>query len=104
MANPVKAEKVKGNVWEYVVGKNKEDQEAKDHPAPFPAQLARDHIISWSNVGDTVLDPMCGSGTTLRVAKELDRNYIGMDISEEYCKIAQRRVANADAISNSDTP
>ena len=42
------------NVWEYVVGKNKEDQEAKDHPAPFPAQLARDHIMSWSNVGDTV--------------------------------------------------
>ena len=60
--------------------------------------------MSWSNTGDTVLDPMCGSGTTLRVAKELDRNYIGMDISEEYCKIAQRRVANADAISNSDTP
>jgi len=96
MANPVKAEKVKGNVWEYVVGKNKEDQEAKDHPAPFPAQLARDHIMSWSNVGDTVLDPMCGSGTTLRVAKELDRVYIGMDISEEYCKIAERRVANAN--------
>ena len=104
LANPVKAEKVKGNVWEYVVGKNKEDQEAKDHPAPFPAQLARDHIMSWSNIGDTVLDPMCGSGTTLRVAKELDRNYIGIDISEEYCKIAERRVANADAISNLDTP
>ena len=103
MANPVKAEKVKGNVWEYVVGKNKEDQEAKDHPAPFPAQLARDHIMSWSNVGDTVLDPMCGSGTTLRVAKELDRVYIGMDISEEYCKIAKRRVANANQVDAIDT-
>jgi site-specific DNA-methyltransferase (adenine-specific) len=103
MANPVKAEKVKGNVWEYVVGKNKEDQEAKDHPAPFPAQLARDHIMSWSNVGDTVLDPMCGSGTTLRVAKELDRVYIGMDISEEYCKIAERRVANANQVDAIDT-
>lgn len=101
LAKPVKAEKVKGNVWEYVVGENKE---AKDHPAPFPAQLARDHIMSWSNIGDTVLDPMCGSGTTLRVAKELDRNYIGIDISEEYCKIAERIVANADAISNLDTP
>lgn len=96
LANPVKDEKVKGNVWEYVVGKNKEDQEAKDHPAPFPAQLARDHILSWSNEGDVVLDPMCGSGTTLRVAKELNRNYIGMDISSEYCAIAERRVANAD--------
>jgi site-specific DNA-methyltransferase (adenine-specific) len=96
LAKPVKAEKVKGNVWEYVVGKNKEDQEAKDHPAPFPAQLARDHILSWSNEGDVVLDPMCGSGTTLRVAKELKRNYIGMDISSEYCVIAEKRVANAD--------
>lgn len=96
LAKPVKADKVKGNVWEYVVGKNKEDQEAKDHPAPFPAQLARDHILSWSNEGDVVLDPMCGSGTTLRVAKELKRNYIGMDISSEYCVIAERRVANAD--------
>lgn len=104
LANPVKAEKVKGNVWEYVVGKNKEDQEAKDHPAPFPCQLARDHILSWSNVGDVVLDPMCGSGTTLRVAKELDRNYIGMDISEEYCKIAQRRVANASQVVDVCTP
>lgn len=96
LANPVKDEKVKGNVWEYVVGKNKEDQEAKEHPAPFPSQLARDHILSWSNEGDVVLDPMCGSGTTLRVAKELKRKYIGMDISSEYCAIAEKRVANAD--------
>jgi len=55
IANPVKAQKIKGNVWEYVVGKNKEDQEAKGHPAPFPCELARDHILSWSNEGDIVL-------------------------------------------------
>jgi DNA modification methylase len=46
---------------------------------------------------------MCGSGTTLRVAKELDRVYIGMDISEEYCKIAERRVANANQVDAIDT-
>ena len=96
LANPVKEVKIKGNIWEYVVGKNKEDQEAKEHPAPFPAQLARDHILSWSNEGDTVLDPMCGSGTTCIVAKELKRNYIGMDISNEYCNIAETRIADSD--------
>jgi DNA modification methylase len=92
LAKPVKAQKIKGNIWEYVVGKKKEDQEAKGHPAPFPCQLARDHILSWSNEGDLVLDPMCGSGTTCKVAKELNRTYVGIDISEEYCRIAEERV------------
>jgi DNA modification methylase len=92
LAKPVKAQKIKGNIWEYVVGKKKEDQEAKGHPAPFPCQLARDHITSWSNEGDLVLDPMCGSGTTCKVAKELNRTYIGIEISEEYCRIAEERL------------
>lgn len=92
LANPVKDEKVKGNVWEYVVGKNKEDQEAKDHPAPFPAQLARDHILSWSNEGDTVLDCFLGSGTTGKMAKQLNRNFIGIEISQEYLEIAKERI------------
>ncbi len=92
MANPVKEEKVKGNIWEYVVGKNLEDQEAKGHPAPFPCELARDHISSWSNEGDLILDPMCGSGTTCKAARQLGRNYIGIDISHEYCKIAIERL------------
>lgn len=92
MAKPVKSQKIKGNIWEYVVGKNKEDQEAKGHPAPFPCQLAEDHILSWSNEGDTVLDPMCGSGTTCKIAKQLGRNYIGIDTSKEYCEIAEKRL------------
>jgi DNA modification methylase len=96
-AKPVKAKKIKGNVWEYVVGKNKEDQEAKGHPAPFPCQLVRDHILSWSNENDVVLDPMCGSGTTCKVAYELQRTYIGVDVSEEYVKIAQDRLNKARA-------
>ena len=57
-ANPVKDKKIKGNIWEYVVGKKKEDQEAKEHPAPFPCQLAEDHILSWTNKNDVVLDPL----------------------------------------------
>lgn len=92
MAKPVKDQKIKSNIWEYVVGKNKEDQEAKEHPAPFPCHLARDHILSWSNKGYLVLDPMCGSGTTCKMAKELDRNYIGIDISQEYVDMAIKRM------------
>jgi len=92
LAKPVKDQKIRGNVWQYVVGKNREDQEAKRHPAPFPCQLAEDHILSWSNKGDLVLDPMCGSGTTCKVAKKLGRNFIGIDISEEYCNLAKARL------------
>ena len=69
-----------------------EDQEAKGHPAPFPCALARDHIFSWSNEGDTVLDPMCGNGTTCMSARDLNRNFIGIDISEEYCQLAEERL------------
>ena len=92
LAQPVKDKKIKGNIWKYVVGKKAEDQEAKKHPAPFPSALARDHIISWSNEGDIVLDPMCGSGTTCKVALQLKRNYIGIDISDEYCELAKKRI------------
>lgn len=94
MAKPVKSQKIKGNIWEYVVGKKAEDQEAKGHPAPFPCALARDHINSWTNEGDIVLDPMNGSGTTCVSALQLGRRYIGIDISEEYCAIAQERINN----------
>jgi len=95
LAKPVKDKKIKGNVWEYVVGKNKEDLEAKEHPAPFPYQLACDHIISWTNKNDIVLDPMCGSGTACVAAKKLGRNYIGIDISKEYCQVAKNRIEKA---------
>lgn len=92
LANPVGDKKIKGNIWEYVVGKKQEDQEAKRHPAPFPCELVRDHIASWTNPDDIVLDPMCGSGTTPRVAYEMGRRFIGIDISHDYCEIARSRV------------
>lgn len=94
MAKPVKKEKIKGNIWEYVVGKKAEDQEAKGHPAPFPCALARDHIKSWTNEEDIVLDPMCGSGTTCISALQLNRKFIGIDMSHEYCEMAQKRIDN----------
>ena len=63
-----------------------------DHPAIYPKRLAHDHIISWSNEGDVVLDPFNGSGTTAKMAKETNRKYIGIDCSEEYCEIARKRL------------
>lgn len=61
----------------------------------FPESLAEDHILSWSNEGDIVFDPMCGSGTTLKMAKINNRNFIGIDINEEYVKLSEERVKNA---------
>ena len=90
----VKKYGVRGNVWQYSPGYNKSttDEIAYKHPAIFPEQLAQDHILSWSNPGDIVLDPMCGSGTTCKMAKLNGRNYIGIDIAEEYVEMARRRV------------
>jgi DNA modification methylase len=65
-----------------------------DHPAPFPEALAHDHILSWSSEGDLVLDPFMGSGTTAKEAILLKRNFIGFDSSQEYCDIANERIAN----------
>ncbi len=95
LAKPVKNQKIKGNIWEYVVGKKQEDQTAKGHPAPFPCELVRDHIMSWSNENDVVFDPMSGSGTTCMVASQLKRNYIGVDISEEYVQLSKERIFNS---------
>lgn len=90
----LKTEKTLNNIWEYSVGLGgtTNDKVAFKHPAVFPEKLAKDHIISWTNEGDVVFDPMCGSGTTCKMAKLLNRHYIGCDISNEYCEIANDRL------------
>jgi site-specific DNA-methyltransferase (adenine-specific) len=65
-----------------------------EHPAVFPEKLAEDHILSWSNENDIILDPMCGSGTTCVAAKMLKRDFIGIEISEKYCAIARERLSH----------
>ena len=80
---------VRQNIWQYAAHYG----ETTAHPAPFPAPLARDHILSWSNPGDIVLDPFAGSGTTCKAAKELGRKFIGIEINPEYCQIAEKRLA-----------
>lgn len=91
---------LRSNVWKYRLGymNDSQDKIAFKHPARFPEKLARDHIISWSNKGDLVLDPMVGSGTTCKMSKLLERNWIGIDVSENYCEIARKRVTQIDAI------
>ena len=58
----------------------------------FPDALARDHILSWSNEGDTVLDPFMGSGTTCVQAKQLNRRYIGVELDPAYYTAAKKRL------------
>lgn len=86
------------NVWSYVVGRSMTDEEAFEHPATFPEKLAEDHILSWSNPGDIVLDPFVGSGTTAKMALKNNRHFIGIDISEEYCELARRRLRNVQSV------
>ncbi len=85
---------VRWNIWTYDVGSliMAEDRLWVDHPAIFPLKLAEDHILSWSNPGDLVLDPMCGSGQSLIAAKKLERNFLGIEISEKYCELCKKRL------------
>jgi len=62
------------------------------HPAPFPIELPKRCIKLFSFVGDTVLDPFAGSGTTLIAASMLNRIGIGIEIETEYCNLAKSRI------------
>jgi len=90
-------EKIVGNIWKYNVGGGhiSTDDWAHKHPAPFPERLAHDHIISWSNEGDTVFDPFLGAGTTGKMAKQLGRNFIGIEKVEKYFGLANERLEHA---------
>lgn len=86
---------IRNNIWKYAsgYGYSAEEDIAYDHPAIFPEQLAEDHILTWSSKGDLILDPMCGSGTTCKMAIRNQRNFIGFDISPEYVEIANKRIS-----------
>ena len=91
-------QKTRTNIWSYAVGLGgtTRDRIAFQHPAVFPEKLAQDHILSWSDPGDLVLDPMCGSGTTGKMALLNERDFIGIDISPDYIDIARERLAAAN--------
>ena len=90
----LKPEKTLTNIWDYAVGfgGSTSDKIAFQHTAIFPEKLAEDHIISWTKEGDIVFDPMCGSGTTCKMAALNKRNYIGCDISKEYVELTKKRL------------
>lgn len=89
---------VRTNVWRYVNGRgfSTKDKIAYQHPAIFPEKLVEDHILSWSNEGDIVLDPFGGSGTTGKIAKKLNRKWILIEAVEEYCLIAEKRIKGVE--------
>lgn len=84
------------NVWQI----NTEKNNTTGHPAVFPLQLVTDHIKSWSNENDLVLAPFLGSGTTRIAAHDLNRNFIGYEISKEYFDKQEERFARHSAQQN----
>tara|TARA_R110001606_G_scaffold392406_1_gene561309 strand:+ start:39 stop:1040 length:1002 start_codon:yes stop_codon:yes gene_type:complete len=79
--------KIKSNVWELATASS-----IYSNTAPFPEKLANDHIISWSNENDLIYDPFMGSGTTAKMAIINNRNWIGSEMSSEYCEIIKERI------------
>jgi DNA modification methylase len=93
----VNHERPRGNVWRF--SPSPVNAGCFKHPAPFPLQLAKDHVSSWSNPEDLVLDPMCGSGTTCLAAKQLGRRYVGIDCNEEYCAYTRLRLEGEQQVT-----
>lgn len=80
------------NVWKINTCGQEQFGKKQAHPAAFSEQLANDHILSWSNVGDIVLDPFMGSGTTGKMALLNGRGFVGIELSEEYFALARQRI------------
>lgn len=87
LKNPVPDYSPRNNIWKYTTSFN-----GWKHPAPFPLNLAIDHIRSWTEEGQIVYDPFMGSGTTAIAAKQLNRQYIGSEISKSYCEMIEKRL------------
>jgi site-specific DNA-methyltransferase (adenine-specific) len=89
VVNPLKC---RGTIWQYSTSNTEGNKLKLQHPATFPDKLAADLILCFSEPNDIVLDPMCGSGTTCVMSKRHQRRYIGIDIGQEYCEIARKRL------------
>ena len=94
--NPLPSHGRRSNIWRYNVSGHHAAPDSKAtyrHPAVFPIALAQDHIRSWTNPGDLVLDPMAGSGTTLKAARNLSRQGVGVEVHKPYCNLIVPRLA-----------
>lgn len=83
------------SIWSFAT----ESAKRVNHPAPFPVELPKRCIEMFTFVGDVVLDPFLGSGTTAVAAKMTGRKYVGCDLSAEYCAIAEERLMITDEYS-----
>lgn len=84
--------KCRGTIWRYPTSNSEGNRAKMEHPATYPDALARDLVLAFSAPGDVVYDPMMGSGTTVVVAAQNGRRYIGNDVSPEYVALARRRL------------
>jgi DNA modification methylase len=82
----------KKSVWQFDTHSKRRGPHSPSHPTPFPLDLPLRLILLYANVGDIVLDPFMGSGTTALAAKMTQRHYIGYEISAEYCELAEQRL------------
>lgn len=98
----VKKMGIENNIWVIKNGmyKSTHDKIAFEHPAIFPEELCEKHIKSWSSEGDIVFDPFMGSGTTAKMAILNNRNYVGSEISKEYCDVAHQRLLSIEGIKD----
>lgn len=87
---------IRTNIWRYVNGNGftTRDKQAHLHPAIFPEKLVEDHLYSWSNEGDIILDCFGGSGTTAKIAELHKRRWIYGEVVDEYCQLAANRLSN----------
>lgn len=92
-----------GDVWQFSLVHYCAD-EREQHPTQKPEALIARIIQASSNVGDVVLDPFVGSGTTCKVARDLKRQWIGVDINPEYIKMSEERIANGTPLFDSVDP
>ena len=93
---PVNEWGVENNIWIIRNGmyKSSKDIVAFEHPAIFPEELALKHIISWTSENDLVYDPFMGSGTTAKCSIQLNRNWIGSEIDNDYYELIKKRMLN----------
>lgn len=80
------------NVWKI---STEQSNKNRKHPAQFPEQLVKDHIVSWSDEGDIIFDPFMGSGTTGVACVNTGRRFIGMELEQKYFDIATKRISEA---------
>ena len=96
------ATKCRGTIWHYKTSNTEGNRIKLKHPATYPDKLASDLIKCFSKEGDLILDPTVGSGTTVVMASQLKRHYLGFDISEDYVNLANERLATETCVNQPD--